>query len=47
MERFNEAYVNHRNRYTGLRYKDDPAIVADAPHQRERRNASFRQYFAA
>ena len=28
MERFNEAYVNHLNRYTGLRYKDDPAIVA-------------------
>lgn len=27
MERFNEAYVNHLNRYTGLRYKDDPAIV--------------------
>jgi hypothetical protein len=28
MQRFNEAYVNHLNPYTGLRYKDDPAIVA-------------------
>lgn len=28
MKRFNEAYVTHRNNYTGLRYKDDPAIVA-------------------
>jgi hypothetical protein len=27
MERFNEAYVNHLNRFTGLRYKDDPALV--------------------
>jgi hypothetical protein len=25
---FNVAYVNHRNNYTGLRYRDDPAIVA-------------------
>ena len=28
MQRFNEAYVNHLNPFTGLRYKDDPAIVA-------------------
>jgi len=28
MQRFNEAYVNHRNNYTGLRYKDEPAIAA-------------------
>jgi len=28
MERFNEAYVNHRNDYTGVRYKDDPGIAA-------------------
>jgi hypothetical protein len=28
MKRFNEAYVNHSNSYTGLRYKDDPAIIA-------------------
>ena len=28
MKRFNEAYVTHRNQYTGLRYRDDPAIVA-------------------
>lgn len=28
MRRFNEAYVSHGNSYTGLRYKDDPAIVA-------------------
>ena len=28
MKRFSEAYVNHRNVYTGLRYREDPAIVA-------------------
>jgi hypothetical protein len=28
MQGFNEAYVNHVNRYAGLRYKDDPAIIA-------------------
>jgi hypothetical protein len=28
MQRFNDAYVNHVNRFTGLRYKDDPGIVA-------------------
>jgi hypothetical protein len=28
MQRFNELYLNHQNRYTGLRYKDDPAILA-------------------
>jgi hypothetical protein len=28
MKRFNEAYLNHRNRFTGLRYVDEPAIVA-------------------
>jgi len=28
MKRFNEMYLNHHNRFTGLRYKDDPAIVA-------------------
>lgn len=28
MNRFNEAYVTHGNNYTGLRYKDDPAIIA-------------------
>ena len=27
MEQFNEQYVNHLNPYTGLRYKDDPAIA--------------------
>src|SRR5262249_40623355 len=28
MRRFNEAYVTHLNPFTGLRYKDDPAIIA-------------------
>jgi Cellulase (glycosyl hydrolase family 5) len=28
MQRFNEAYVNHLNHFTGLRYKDDPAVAA-------------------
>jgi hypothetical protein len=28
MKRFNVMYLNHRNRFTGLRYKDDPAIAA-------------------
>jgi Cellulase (glycosyl hydrolase family 5) len=28
MKQFNEAYVNHRNSYTGLRYKDEPSIAA-------------------
>jgi hypothetical protein len=28
MKHFNEAYVNHRNVYTDIRYKDEPAIVA-------------------
>src|SRR5262249_36163586 len=28
MQHFNEAYVNHLNTFTGLRYKDEPAIVA-------------------
>jgi len=28
MQRFDDAYVNHLNPYTQLRYKDDPAIVA-------------------
>jgi hypothetical protein len=28
MKRFNEAYVNRRNAHTGLRYREDPAIVA-------------------
>jgi hypothetical protein len=28
MKRFNEMYLNHENRFTGLRYKDDPAIAA-------------------
>jgi len=27
MKRFNNLYLNHQNRYTGLRYKDDPAIA--------------------
>jgi hypothetical protein len=27
MQRFNEAYENHLNRYTKLSYKEDPAIV--------------------
>jgi hypothetical protein len=27
MKRFNERYLNHQNLFTGLRYKDDPAIV--------------------
>lgn len=28
MRHFNEEYLTHRNAYTGLAYKDDPAIVA-------------------
>ena len=28
MKRFNEAFLTHSNSYTGLRYADDPAIVA-------------------
>ena len=28
MQRFNAAYVTHVNQFTGLRYKDDPAIIA-------------------
>lgn len=28
MQRFNKAYLNHRNSYTGLRYKDEPAVAA-------------------
>lgn len=28
MQRFNEAYLTRRNAYTGLAYKDDPAVVA-------------------
>lgn len=28
MQRFNEAYLGHVNAYTGLAYKDDPAIAA-------------------
>jgi len=28
MKQFNEAYLNHQNRYTGLRYKEDPVIAA-------------------
>ncbi len=28
MRRFNDAYVSHLNPFTGLRYKDDPAIIA-------------------
>jgi hypothetical protein len=28
MQKFNEAYLGHLNHYTGLRYKDDPAIAA-------------------
>jgi hypothetical protein len=27
MKRFNDVYLNHVNRFTGLRYKDDPAIA--------------------
>jgi hypothetical protein len=27
MQNFNSAYVNHVNKFTGLRYKEDPAIV--------------------
>jgi hypothetical protein len=27
MKRFNERYLHHQNRFTGLRYTDDPAIV--------------------
>jgi hypothetical protein len=27
MQRFNDAYVSHRNRFNGLAYKDDPGIV--------------------
>jgi hypothetical protein len=28
MKRFNQLYLSHENPFTGLRYKDDPAIVA-------------------
>jgi hypothetical protein len=28
MKLFNESYLNHLNTFTGLRYKDDPAIVS-------------------
>jgi hypothetical protein len=28
MQQFNEAYVDHHNVFTGLRYKEEPAIVA-------------------
>jgi hypothetical protein len=28
MKRFNELYLNHQNPFTGLRYKDDPAVAA-------------------
>jgi hypothetical protein len=28
MKRFDEMYLNHENRYTALRYKEDPAIAA-------------------
>lgn len=28
MKRFNEAYLNHSNAYTGVAYKDEPAIMA-------------------
>lgn len=28
MQRFNDAFLNHVNRYTGRRYKDDPGIAA-------------------
>lgn len=28
MQRFNEAYLAHRNRYTGVAYRDDPGIAA-------------------
>jgi hypothetical protein len=28
MRRFNEDYVSHLNPFTGVRYKDDPAIIA-------------------
>ena len=27
MQQFNDAYLNHVNRYTGLAYKDDPAVM--------------------
>jgi len=28
MKRFSEAYLGHKNTYTGLAYKDDPAVLA-------------------
>ncbi len=28
MKEFQHAYLDHENRYTGLRYKDDPAVIA-------------------
>ena len=28
MKSFNEAYLNHRNTFNGLAYKDDPGIMA-------------------
>jgi Cellulase (glycosyl hydrolase family 5) len=28
MQKFNEAYLNHINSFTGLAYKDDPAVIA-------------------
>ena len=36
MKRFNELYLGHQNRFTGLRYKDDPADRWRSDHQRER-----------
>ena len=27
MQDFNEKYLSHVNRYTGLAYKDDPAVM--------------------
>jgi hypothetical protein len=27
MKHFDEQYLNHQNRFTGLRYKDDPAVM--------------------
>ena len=47
MKRFNELYLGHQNRFTGLRYKDDPAIVGVADHQRERPHEPLWQCVAA
>ena len=47
MKEFQHNYLDHVNRYTKLRYKDDPAVDGRADHQRERPDESLRQHDAA